>query len=678
MNKLTTAAGIVLAGVMTVSLAACGLFDGVRTDGNFPSDVALLSGEYEDAVRWLAAQETPSTSGRRRYAEAAEGGYAGTYYDFLAQEGIRDDTAYISRAQCSTVAVQTRTASGNGVAYSDGSGIIYALDRAAGEALIVTNAHVVSDAVVGTSFAGGASVTVTLSGGETLSSAAGDDIRLCGMQNTTSDVAVLSVRSDALQTGCAMAAAWAEASENETAYAVGNAEGMGMSVTGGTVTDLSRTVTVEGADGDIALDVLCTDAAVNHGNSGGGLYNAAGELLGLVTARQTLRGNTASDGVGYAIPAADVNAVLASLDCGQIAAAEGKAVPAQTEAALSEAEKSAVSVVAKTRKGASEGSGVIIANDESAGEAYILTNYHVVYTGETASGISDEIDVYFHADQKEEHPVKAQFVGGAMAEDIAVLRVAWRADRWAGLYVSFGAAEAAQAADSRSLTVGERTIVVGNANGDGLRTTQGVLCVASETIAVASADEKTALSLFAVRTDAVIEHGNSGGGLYNEMGELIGIVCARSEKEGVLAFGYAIPANRALRIAQNILDNASVTDGALCARLGITVESYASRAFYDGVTGKMYPEEKVIVRGVSAGSAALRMGLDVGDTLYLARIEREGEIAASCAITRTDVLSELLYGVRRGDTLTLTVSRRGQVKEVSYTFSSDADFAEVT
>ena len=83
------------------------------------------------------------------------------------------------------------------------------------------------------------------------------------------------------------------------------------------------------------------------------------------------------------------------------------------------------------------------------------------------------------------------------------------------------------------------------------------------------------------------------------------------------------------------------------------------------------------MRGISASGAAVQMGMDVGDTLVSAALIRGGERVYSLAVTRLDVLGELLYAVRLGDTLELTVSRRGEAQTFSYTFSDTADFTEV-
>ena len=687
------AACLLLAGLTAASLTACSLFTASsQPEENYPSDVASLTGGQGSAESWLAAQDTPSTYERRLYEEALADGYTGTFYEFLAECGLasEDDTAYVSRALCSVVTIETVFSVGGGRVISDGSGVIYRLDKAAGEAYIVTNYHVIANATTsgGISFGGqyvqthGSTtdwntITVTLCGGEQITSSRGDGtVTLMGGNNTNSDLAVLRVLDEALSGSDALAAEYADAVVGEQAYAIGNAEGEGISVTRGVVSVLSEQITISAADEwtQISFDALRTDAAINQGNSGGGLFNERGELLGIVTARLESVGTASVDGFGYAVPAADVNAVLAQLGCGSVAAAQQRAQTAAQRvlldhtAAAQRAASSVVTVVGDE----GEGSGVIYDLDKAAGEAYIVTNYHVVYAGDAPSGISSQITVYFYGDRAERNPVTAAYVGGVMEEDIAVLHIEDSS------VLAASDAQEAVAADSSSLTVGEDVYAVGNAGGEGLSVTAGIVSVPGEYINVASSDDTSTLTMLGIRTDAAINHGNSGGGLFNEMGELIGIVNARSDEESIVAFGYAIPANRALLIAQNVIDNAQYSQGAVRASLGgVTVYAYRSHALYYEQTGKIYSEEQVALRSVTSGSAAAKMGLDVGDTLLSARVERGGQTVLSAAITRDDRLGELLYGVRLGDTLHLSVSRRGEVREYSYTFSSVSDFTEI-
>ena len=73
----------------------------------------------------------------------------------------------------------------------------------------------------------------------------------------------------------------------------------------------------------------------------------------------------------------------------------------------------------------SAGSGVIYQMDKTAGDAFIITNYHVVYdaSSNTENGISDDISVYLYGSEIEEKAIEATYVGGSLYYDIAVYHV---------------------------------------------------------------------------------------------------------------------------------------------------------------------------------------------------------------------------------------------------------------
>jgi len=93
----------------------------------------------------------------------------------------------------------------------------------------------------------------------------------------------------------------------ELAVVIGNPLGrLGGSVTEGIISALGRNIEIGGQ----VLNLLQTSAAVNPGNSGGGLFNRYGELVGVVNAKS---GGTNIEGIGFAIPSNKVNAVVKAL-----------------------------------------------------------------------------------------------------------------------------------------------------------------------------------------------------------------------------------------------------------------------------------------------------------------------------------------------------------------------------
>lgn len=323
---------------------------------------------------------------------------------------------------------------------------------------------------------------------------------------------------------------------------------------------------------------------------------------------------------------------------------------------------------------ASGGAGVLYSVDRAEGDAYVITNYHVVYSPKSAgrekiAHMSDDIDVYLYGETGDAAAISATFVGGAMDYDIAVLRI----EDSAILKASdvFGAT----AADSDALTVGERVYAVGNPGLSGISAVSGIVSVVAENIPVYRADNSGTISLLEIRTDAPINHGNSGGGLYNADGKLVGIVNARSEASGVEHFGYAIPANLALAVAQNVIDNSgsNASRGALRATLGITTQREGSaRAVYDEETGKAYLVEDIRIVDVRLGSIAYGK-LYEGDILCSVQINDGVKVPAKY-ITRDYMLTVMMFNVRKGDDLHIVVSRGSKTVTVDFTFDNDNDF----
>ncbi len=320
----------------------------------------------------------------------------------------------------------------------------------------------------------------------------------------------------------------------------------------------------------------------------------------------------------------------------------------------------------------SAGSGVIYYLDKQAGDAYIVTNYHVVYEAaskgdETKAHISDQISVYLYGGLygSETSAIAAEYVGGAMEYDIAVLRVE------NSELLKESSATTMKAADSDCVLMGERVYAIGNADGKGIAVTEGTVSVDPEYITMTKPDNNSTVSRLEIRTDAAVNHGNSGGGLFNADGKLVGIVNARSEETDVVAFGYAIPSNLALSVVQNIIDNSAVnaSKGALRAMLGVTVQITDSKSVFDETAQRAYVIETIAVKDVNFGSAAYGK-LKAGDVIYSLKING----GAEKVVTRMHMLGNTLFNVRKGDTVELTLSRGDETMTVSLVFDRDSYF----
>ncbi len=339
---------------------------------------------------------------------------------------------------------------------------------------------------------------------------------------------------------------------------------------------------------------------------------------------------------------------------------------------------------------AAEGSGVIfkLRENDTTATAYIVTNYHVVYDSEYNTGISNCIYVYPYGAREgftkgddtdgdgyieteagdfTGDGIKASYVGGAMDYDIAILKVD------SSEYLKNCAASEAKFGDSDALTIGEKAFAIGNANGLGISVTSGVVSVDSENIAMTSTDGNRTVSYRVLRTDAAINHGNSGGGLFNAQGELIGITNAKSVADETDNMGYALPITQVRYLMDNILANAVNDENGYALRAWLGVEAYIDASTAALVNNKLTITEDVVISAVLSDedAGAANGKLKVGDKLI--SITLGGK---ETPLMRRYQLNDLLLTVRKGDTMTLKVLRDGEEKQVDILFDKDEYFVK--
>ena len=229
---------------------------------------------------------------------------------------------------------------------------------------------------------------------------------------------------------------------------------------------------------------------------------------------------------------------------------------------------------------ASAGSGFVLSKD-----GYILTNYHVVKGAETVTVTMYNGDEF-----------SAQYIGGEEDYDIAVIKV--EAEDLQP--VTLG--------DSGMLNVGDHVLAIGNPLGELTFSMSGgmVSCV-DRAINV----DGTPFNM--IQTDTSINPGNSGGPLFNQYGEVIGIVSAKYSQSSngttVEGLGFAIPMNDVFSMVKDIMANGYVSNRAY---LGITpqtlTEGTAAQFHYDVTSG-------VFINYVEPDSAADKAGLKMGDVI---------------------------------------------------------------
>ena len=305
-----------------------------------------------------------------------------------------------------------------------------------------------------------------------------------------------------------------------------------------------------------------------------------------------------------------------------------------------------------TKKYSSAGAGIIYSLDKEKGDAYIVTNFHVVYDykSNTSDHISKDITVYLYGQESEQYAIPASYVGGSMNYDLAVLKVD------GSRVLAESAAMAVSITDSDEVAVLDTAIAIGNPESKGISATLGHVNVDSEYLTMLGADNATEVSMRVMRIDTAVNSGNSGGGLFNSQGELIGVVNAKMADTSVDNIGYAIPSNVVRYIADNIIYHCADGSQKTITRcmLGIVVKVSSSYAEYDVDDGRVHKREEVMVETVNEGSVAYGK-LQSGDVLKGVVIRGETYNA-----TRKHVIVESLLSARVGDTVSLKVLRAGE------------------
>lgn len=314
-----------------------------------------------------------------------------------------------------------------------------------------------------------------------------------------------------------------------------------------------------------------------------------------------------------------------------------------------------------TQEYASAGAGVIYKINKANGEAFIITNYHVVFDPDcdAANGISDTIYVYLYGSKLEDLAMNAEYVGGSLSYDIAVLRIT-DSD-----VIRNSNASAASIFNSDEINVGESAIAIGNPEGRGFSTSLGIVSVDSEYIDMLGADGVTSVRFRVMRIDTAVNSGNSGGGLFNSSGQLIGIVNAKVQSDTVENIAYAIPSNLAKAVADNIIYYCLDTEVYQPQRpiMGITIQITDSHAEYDSEASRIKIVEEITVTAVEENSAAYGI-FKTGDILKSASFGNE-----TVEITRLHSV-DFMLNVRKGETVFFTVERDGVLKTLELTIQA--------
>ena len=270
------------------------------------------------------------------------------------------------------------------------------------------------------------------------------------------------------------------------------------------------------------------------------------------------------------------------------------------------------------------GSGVIISDD-----GYILTNNHVI---EGASGITVTL--------RSGESYEAKLVGTDPDVDIALIKI-----EASGLTT-------ATLGDSSTVDVGDKAVIIGNPLGTlGGSVTEGIVSAVDRTLEI---DGKT---MHLMQTDAAVNPGNSGGGMFNGQGELVGIVVAKSSGSSTSGsidnIGFVIPINSAMDILDDLKQYGYVR-GRASTGMGFTESSGQMYAqYYYGMS-----DGGVYVGSIKSGSNAAKAGFSVGDRV----ISVDGT-----EVNSVSDLKKIISEHSVGDTVTFELERGGRTGTIELT-----------
>ena len=278
------------------------------------------------------------------------------------------------------------------------------------------------------------------------------------------------------------------------------------------------------------------------------------------------------------------------------------------------------------------GSGIIIAEDDD--ELMIATNNHVIQD-------TKDLVITFSNDTTAPAVVK----GRDADKDVAVIAVK-KSDLEDGTYDYI---QVAKVGDSDNLEIGEWVVAIGNALGEGLSVTVGVVSALDRTM---EAEGQVSSNL--IQTDAAINPGNSGGALINSRGEVIGINEAKYASTQVEGMGFAIP----ISSVKDILDNFS--------NLEVREEVSEEEQGYIGIRGQNIDSQMAELYDMPQGIYVFKV---VEGTPAEKSELREKDIITKLdgqSVKNMEDLQTLLKGYKAGEKVKVTVNRLGdsEYKEI--------------
>jgi S1-C subfamily serine protease len=285
---------------------------------------------------------------------------------------------------------------------------------------------------------------------------------------------------------------------------------------------------------------------------------------------------------------------------------------------------------------------------------HILTNAHVVLG-------ASKVQVAFGNSAGTGRTYNATVLGLDRSTDVAVLKVDAPAQALTPLALG----------DSAAVQVGDPVVAIGNPLGETRTATTGIVSAVNRDIGSLQGNVQIR---GAIQTDAAINHGNSGGPLLNDLGQVIGITSQilsdnpSNPESGNIGIGFAVPINTVKSVAQQIMQNGKAVHTYL-GILGSVLTPDLARALnlnvdHGVLIGKVEPNSPASKAGLRAGTTQATIN---GETLTLG-----GDVITKIDgkdIHTFDDLSGAISAKKPGDTVQLEIVRAGKTMTVNVTLA---------
>ncbi len=306
-----------------------------------------------------------------------------------------------------------------------------------------------------------------------------------------------------------------------------------------------------------------------------------------------------------------------------------------------------ISVTAATFTGS--GSGVLFSSDETLGLSYIVTCFHVIEDCFSISVVLSDGNMY-----------DAKVVGGYRDEDLAVLSIEATDLTYASFYT-----------DSNKLKLGSQVVCIGNPLGTlPGSVSSGYLSYVNRKISTSKYETMELL-----QTDVAINSGNSGGGLFNTSGALIGIVNAKYADEDIEGLGFAIPINTVKKVIKDFMStarydvaNKSWQEGYVVGdwEFGFTIsDGYTGSGFMGNISYVIYIS-KIASNTTSSGRSVLKEK-DIITSVKIDYLdETKTDIESLTILSASSLLSEIYSAkLSLGDHIIFTVKRDNAIQTIT-------------